>query len=365
MKKILKFFMIFIIIIILAVCSYLAYMHFNYYRIEDNLDLTDSIKNNQSKVLELNKEYTVLTNNFGFGAHDKDFSFFMDKGIMKDGTPVKGVLSGASSKEQVIDNTNMAIDLIKSKNADFVLLQEVDEDSTRGFNVNQVEMIENGVSNYASVFDYNLHVPYLMVPITDPHGFAVSGLLSFSKYKLDSAVHRQLYINEGFISKFVDLDRCFTTMRVPVEDKKELVLINLHLSAYDKGGSARKEQLKFLNSVMEEEYKKGNYVILGGDFNHILSSDYKVLESQQKKPAWVFLFPEDQLAKNFRIVHSKNANDVGTCRTSDLPYKKGVNFRAVIDGFIVSDNVEASSEIIDTEFEYTDHNPVMMKFKLK
>ncbi len=365
MKKILKIIFKIIVILILIVVAYLAYMHFNFYRIEDNLDISENIKNNREETLAKSHEYTIITNNFGFGAHDKDFSFFMDTGVMKDGTPVRGELSVASSKEKVEENTNKLIEFLNKEASDFIILQEVDTDSTRGFKVNQCKMIEESLKDYASIFDCNLHVPYLMYPITDPHGYANSGLLSFSKYKMNSATHRQLYISDGFIDKFIDLDRCFTTMRFPTDDKNELVLINLHLSAYDKGGKSREKQMDFLMSVMNEEYKKGNYVIVGGDFNHMLSDKYKPLKTEQKKPAWVFLFPKEKLSKNFSIVHSENADDIGTCRTSDLPYKEGVNYRVRVDGFIISDNIEASSEIIDNDFEFTDHNPVKMKFKLK
>lgn len=365
MKKLFKFLMQLLLVILLLVGAYFAYMHFSYYRIEDNLDLSSQIENNRSDRLELEKEYSMLTFNFGFGAHDKDFSFFMDKGRMKDGTPVRGTMSIASSKEKVIENTQKLVQFLKRMDADFVLLQEVDQDSTRGYHVDQHRSVVEEAKEYASIFDTNLHVKYLLYPITEPHGMATSGLLTLSRYRIDSAVHRQLYINEGFIERFVDLDRCFTSMKVPVEGGRELILINLHLSAYDKGGTARKEQLTLLNEVMQEEYDRGNYVILGGDFNHILSDSYKELKTEQEKPHWVFLFPEESLSPSFRIIHSENADEVGTCRTSDLPYEEGVNYRAVIDGFIVSDNVEASSEIIDEKFEYTDHNPVLMKFKLK
>ena len=38
----------------------------------------------------------------------------------------------------------------------------------------------------------------------------------------------------------------------------------------------------------------------------------------------------------------------------------------VLDGFIVSDNLEVSRvENIDTDFQYTDHQPVLLKVKLK
>ena len=38
----------------------------------------------------------------------------------------------------------------------------------------------------------------------------------------------------------------------------------------------------------------------------------------------------------------------------------------VVDGFLVSDNVEALSLThVDTQFQWSDHNPVELKFRLK
>ncbi|MCR0381733.1 hypothetical protein MKC91_02965 [[Clostridium] innocuum] len=48
-----------------------------------------------------------------------------------------------------------------------------------------------------------------------------------------------------------------------------------------------------------------------------------------------------------------------------MPYQKGVNYTVILDGFIVSDNVEAVAENMDTDFAYSDHNPVKMTFTLK
>ena len=46
----------------------------------------------------------------------------------------------------------------------------------------------------------------------------------------------------------------------------QLVLVNLHLEAYD-DGEGKAAQTAALTSFLEQEYAKGNYVIAGGDFN--------------------------------------------------------------------------------------------------
>ena len=172
-------------------------------------------------------------------------------------------------------------------------------------------------------------------------------------------------MDNSFITKFTDLDRCFAVMRLPVEGGRELVLINSHMSAYDKGGLIRAQQLELLNSVMEEENQAGNYVIVGGDFNHALGeAAAEGFSSKQKFPEWVSILTEEELAEGISIVQAENELEVPTCRGADIPYTKGVNFTTVVDGFLVSDNVKAAAENIDTDFGYSDHNPVLLRFEL-
>ncbi len=352
-----------LIIAAIVVAGYVIYMSINYYRIEDFK--TIEAFNQKQEGLELSKEYTALTYNIGFGAYNHEFSFFMDKGTMKDGTKVAGTGSKAKSKDVVITNTNGVIDVAGSKNADFYLFQEVDTKATRSHNVNQYEMLKDRFSNYLSVYAQNFHSSYLMLPIHDPHGIVNSGILTFSRYKVSESIRRSYPVDESFPTKFFDLDRCFLVSRIPVENGKELLLINTHMSAYDEGGLVREKQLQLLNSFIEEEYKKGNYVIVGGDFNHEIAGMIDGFDSEQRIPDWVFPLSESNIAEGFSIVKAENYREVATCRSTDLPYVKGVNYVAILDGFIVSNNIEATAENIDADFEFSDHNPVLLKFKLK
>ena len=84
----------------------------------------------------------------------------------------------------------------------------------------------------------------------------------------------------------------------------------------------------------------------------------------QKVPDWVksSVLHNSELSEGFRIAADK---DNATCRGADIPYEKGVNYTNTIDGFIVSDNVEVVSvNTVNTEYAYSDHNPVILKFKL-
>lgn len=60
----------------------------------------------------------------------------------------------------------------------------------------------------------------------------------------------------------------------------------------------------------------------------------------------------------------KNLGEVASCRGADIPYQKNVTYTAVVDGFLVSDNVKATSTVISTGFAYSDHQPVKLTFSL-
>lgn len=353
------------LLLVCAVCiaGYVIYMQMNYYRIEDHTALT--VENNQERILKTGETYTAVTYNIGFGAYSPDYSFFMDTGEMEDGTQTAGKYGKAVSRESVETNTEGAAQELEKLNADFMLLQEVDVDADRSYHINQKAELTGRFSDYGNVFANNFHSAYLFYPFSDPHGAVEAGLLNFSLYEIGEAERRSYPVDNSFVTKFTDLDRCFAVMRLPVEGGKELVLVNSHMSAYDEGGTIRARQLELLNSVMEEEYRAGNYVIVGGDFNHALGEAVaEGFPSEQKFPAWVSILTQEEMAEGIRIMRAENELEVPTCRGADIPYTKGVNFTTVVDGFLVSDNVKAAAENVDTDFGYSDHNPVLLRFEL-
>lgn len=362
MKKALKVSLIVVVSsIMLVVCiagGYVAYVSAQYYRIEDLFAI--DTEGNKNTTMNISGEYSVITYNIGFGAYNHNFSFFMDSGEMLDGTIVNGTMSKAESKNVVLTNTNGVITSMSSYNADFYLFQEVDKQSTRSYKVNQYEMLKAMGDEYSYTYGINFHSAFLAYPLNDFHGKVLSGITTLSKYKIDSTTRRSFPVDNSFPNKFFDLDRCFILSRIPLSNGKELVLINLHMSAYDKGGTIRALQLAMLNAVLREEYDKGNYVIAGGDFNHDIADSLNLFATEQKVPEWVFVLTDNDLTENFSFAAAVNAP---TCRSTDMPYVKGSNYTVVIDGFIVSDNVNATFiENIDLDFEFSDHNPVRLTF---
>ena len=142
----------------------------------------------------------------------------------------------------------------------------------------------------------------------------------------------------------------------------ELVVVNLHLEAYD-DGEGKAAQTAMLFQILEEEYARGNYVIAGGDFNQTFPGTLEkwpigegdvwapvVLEAESLPEGWSYVYDDSS----------------PTCRLLDAPYDSGTSQHYVLDGFIVSPNVEVLSvQTQDLGFKYSDHNPVVMEIGFK
>lgn len=366
-KYILKGILIIIVVIVLVVLAYVLYVVVDYNRIPDNTELkinkaTDVDSIESMGQVPLGTELCITTYNVGFGAYSQDFSFFMDG----------GKYSRAIDEEHVLDNTKGALTVIKNQEVDFALFQEVDEDSDRSYHVNQREMFEEAFADFDNVYAVNFHSAYLMYPLTSPHGKSNSGIQTFSKYEIESALRRKFPISDAFPDKFFDLDRCYSITRI-LTDKpgKYLCIYNVHLSAYTGDDSIRNEQLKMLMEDMKNDYAAGNYVICGGDFNHdMLGNSDEVFANEKTGFNWTNPFPTEMIPNNFNIginsLSDKEKTELAaTCRNTDKEYSKGENEVWILDTFIVSDNIEINEYInIDAEFKYSDHNPVRMKFTL-
>ncbi len=367
-RKLFRIFISLIILVSLVVGGYVVYLTCQYYRIENEMNYTNNIQSNNNELVQLNSEYTITTYNIGFGAYNHEFSFFMDSGEMLDGTKVSGTGSKAESKEVVLSNTEGAINTIKDLNPDFMFFQEVDQKATRSHKVNQYIKLSDSFKDHNSIYTSNFHTGFLFYPLLDPHGKVESGIVTMANKKIENVVRYKLEIDESFPTKFFDLDRCFSVSYLPIEGSyKQLVLVNVHLSAYDKGGIYRAKQWKQLNDFFVEEVNKGNYIVCGGDFNHDISNvpAFGGFSRAQKKPEWVYTLSNKDLVQNLGL-NFRTAINAPTCRSTDMPYIKGENYTVVIDGFITSSNVEVVFvENIDVDFLYSDHNPVLMKFILK
>ena len=211
----------------------------------------------------------------------------------------------------------------------------------------------------------NYDSPFLMYPLRHPHGASVSGLMTLSSLTVDSARRVELPI-ENSLMKLVNLDRCYSVHRIPVADGGELVLYNLHLSAYTSDGTIAMEQLKLLLDDMQREYAAGNWCVAGGDFNKDLLGDSAAYFGEANQE-YTSAHSGGHLQRVQYLPGGplNPQNPVPSCRNADGPYHQG-QYVLTVDGFLVSDNVTVTdSGVVNLAFAYSDHNPVEMRFVLE
>ena len=363
MKKALKTLLAVLLALVLAAGGYVAYVFLTLYRLDDDLPMEISSAEpggvKAEAVVPVGQEFTAVSYNIGFGAYSDDFTFFMDGGKE----------SRARSAQAVYQNITGAMNSILPYDPDFALIQEVDIDGTRSWHIDERDLVAPMLTTVNAMdytFAQNYDSPYLFYPILSPHGANKSGIMTFAKYRINSALRKSLPIEKGF-SSVLDLDRCYSKSRFATDNGKELVVYDLHLSAYTSDPQTAETQLSILVQDMQAEYDAGNYCIAGGDFNRDLLGNSPeifhtaVLDDNWAKPVNMDLFTEDITL----VAPFDEAEPVASCRNPDKPYEKG-DYVVTVDGFIKSANVEAvESKVIDTGFKYSDHNPVYIKFRLK
>ena len=375
-KKVIKITGIILLALVIVLAAYIIYLYASYHRIPDNQELqVEEISQNTEAGNELTteKNYSALKYNIGFGAYTPDFSFFMDGGKS----------SWAKSKDSVKETIKGAGELVASKDPDFALVQEIDLDATRSYHVNEYSILKENIPAYNCVFAQNYDSAFLFYPFTQPHGKSKAGLALFSKYPITGSLRRSFPISTSF-TKFFDLDRCYSISRVPVDNGKELVIFELHMSAYGNSDAIREGQIRMLSEDMQKEYEAGNYVICGGDFNH----DLKAADTQSKASdasnntqtdsgdsaepeSWAYPFPRSELPEHFsfcldQLSEDEKNNLWNSARNADMEYVPGETYTVTLDGFIISDNVECTKyENVNTGYSYSDHDPVYMEFQLK
>ncbi len=121
--------------------------------------------------------------------------------------------------------------------------------------------------------------------------------------------------------------------------------------------------MPLIRDLMVQEYKKGNYVVAGGDWN-------------QNPPG----YEPDKMDKSYPAVYGQKMDQTlfptgwhfvfdtthPTNREIDTPLTPGKTNVTVIDFFILSPNIEAEKiKVVLLNFQNSDHNPVLIKLKIK
>ncbi|MGY3765770.1 endonuclease/exonuclease/phosphatase family protein [Vagococcus vulneris] len=349
MKKYLKILGSFIGLIVLAAVGVVGFVTLTEYRPASIESLP--VPNNSQK-LQLGHSISLLTYNIGYGGLGSTETFFMDGG--KTVQP--------ESKKMVITNLSGIAKTLKQHQTDIVLMQEVDHLSKRSYMYNQEKYFQKELGK-SSVFAYNFKVAYVPFPLP-PIGRVESGVMTMTNYQIAEAKRLAMPTSFKWPVSTSNLKRALLETRIPIEgSSKELVVFNLHLDAYD-NGAGKIAQSKMLADTLEKEYDKGNYVIAGGDFNQIFEGS-RVFPKQYKKGWKPGHINHSDLPSSFRFAFADN---YPTVRVLNAPYTGSYETSQVyvVDGFVVSDNLSVSkTEVINTDFKYTDHHPVKINLEFK
>ena len=192
------------------------------------------VEGKKGQLILNNDIFTFMTWNIGYAGLGKEMDFFYEGGKRVKPDPdefykyLHGILRTIRSNDSI----------------DFILIQEADINSKRSYYTDESLELAKILKDHCFAYAMNYDCRYVPVPLYDPMGKVVSGILSFSRFQSDSANRIDFGTKFSWPKRLVFLKRCFLVMRFKLENGKDLVLINTHNSVFDTEGELRKKELK-------------------------------------------------------------------------------------------------------------------------
>ena len=357
MKKVFKGIGIVVALIVVAAAVFIAVLTITEYKPDAEEVVTINSSGKANEKIYKGSTFSVMSWNIGFAAQGADTDCFLDGGTMVIPTDEEGVNENLYAISETINAYNPSV----------VLLQEVDTDSKRSHYIDEYSYLQGQLPGYSNSFALNYSTLYVPYPFPVTYGKVNAGLATFTKFAKETSTRISLPCSFSWPMSTVNLKRCLLVDRIKIDgSEKELVIVNLHLEAYD-DGEGKAAQTKQLCELIQSEYDKGNYVLAAGDFNQTFSncdmSAYPTIDVPWHPP----VVDVAEFGENFTLLMD---NSVPTCRSLDKVYT-GADHDAskfqyyMLDGVIVSKNITINElKTIDTEFEYSDHNPIIMSITL-
>jgi endonuclease/exonuclease/phosphatase family metal-dependent hydrolase len=341
-----------ILLVVLFIAGFLGYVTLTKYKPIPitHLTIVKASKDSHKKVAD---EFNLLTWNIGYAGLGKEMDFFYEGGTM-----VRPLQSQCTT---YLKNILHSIKMVDS--ADFIFIQEVDANSHRTYKIDEVVQFQQALPDYHTVFAKNYDVLFVPVPLKEPMGRVEAGQMTLSKLAPDSAKRYALQGSYSWPKRLFLLDRCFIHTQFTLPSGKILSLINLHNSAFSDAAEARQMELEKIKKLMTDLFAKGHYVIVGGDWNQNPPQFNASLIKDGNKT-----FAFEHVPESFKPEGWNWAVDRlrATNRNVNESYLKGRTLTTIIDFFLTSPNVEITSvKTIANGFENSDHQPVVLKVRLK
>ncbi len=246
---------------------------------------------------------------------------------------------------------------------DFMLLQEVDIFSNRTFYLNQKAFISDFLPDFSYAFALDENIQFNCLPFFAPLGRVKSGLQTLCKYNPIEIQRYGFTTNFNWPEKLFLQHPCFLITKYVLADGKLLVMINIRHSRFDINSQLNKE-LEELKLFVCNEYNKGNYVVVGGDWN-MNPPGFKNILSYNKSKEYKL---KHEIADQFMPLGWQWTYDIEmpSKRKLNAPYNLQTALTTLTDFFLLSPNIEnLGIRNIDLDFEYSAHNPVLINIKLK
>lgn len=315
---------------------------------------TQNLKNN-NKGLDAIPDSTslsILIWNIGYAGLGKEIDFFYEGGKM-----VRPDREQNTNYFYGIKNYISSCDTI-----DFLLFQEIDFNSKRSYKTNQFQAISDLKNSLNAFSAINYKAGYVPVPWTEPMGKVDGGMATFSRYKPSECERISTPGSYSWPKSLFMLKRCFLKSVYSLSSDKNLIIYNIHNSAFDDADELREQELNALKTLITDDYSKGHYVVIGGDWNQN-PPGWKVTSSKKYKLKKVWPISESYLPEGWNWAFDPH---LPTNRDVTKPFNIDATTCSILDYFVTSPNVEIIQvKTNDLEFEHSDHQPVILTFKLK
>jgi endonuclease/exonuclease/phosphatase family metal-dependent hydrolase len=288
--------------------------------------------------------------NIGYSGLGENMDFFYDGGRM--------VIPSRKQFDKYLHG--ILTTLKKNSSSDFFLLQEVDIEAKRSYRIPLNDTIASELPPMSNAFGINYASNFIPTPIAFPMGSVLSGVNTLASYLPKRTVRHALYTNFSWPKRLFLPHRCFLVNRHPMGNGQQLVVVNVHLSAYD-DGNMRDKQLHEVLHFAFSEFNEGNYVVVGGDWNQTPPG----YQSTYTDPAGHFIpksIPHGAIPREWRWVYDEHTP---TNRSLETNYTKNTP-TSILDFFLVSPNIQVvESHTLDHNFKYSDHNPIKMSITFR
>lgn len=304
-----------------------------------------AITTRDDKPQKSGKRISAVTWNIGYAGMGRDSDFVFDLGQQR--RPLR--------PELVDINLHAIQQRLPTLDADLYLLQEVAEPSWLTYQKDVRNAVITALPTYDWTFGADINTRFVPPPFN-----VKVGNMILSRLKLTSAERRGLPLEPNF--ELGLFRKGYRMHIVRIDESRSWIFVNIHLSTFDTAQEdVRRRQVIALLEFAEQEYEKGNHVVIGGDWNLRLTETGFPHQTEDRFLFWIRAFPQELIPKGWAWAVDP---EVPTVRTAHQPYVPGDNFVLTIDGFLVSPNVSISEvKGLNLGFEHTDHHPVRAVFE--